>query len=254
MDFLFTQVNKLSPAEFRKQIADAEHSGGWPVYVLSNHDIKRHIDRYGDGTHNDQIAKLLAALYLTLRGTPILYYGEEIGMITTEPTRVEDVKDPVGRREWPKNKGRDGERTPMQWNQAANAGFSQKQPWLPVPPSYQTHNVATEEKDPNSVLSLYRRVLGLRHTNEQLREGDYVALNESDPNVLSYLRSYKGKAVLVALNMSAEPHAVRFDLRSRGLGGHAQTLVATQPQAGTVTLGEVSLPAFGIFIGEVGGK
>ena len=72
-------------------------------------------DRYGDGQHNDQIAKLLATLYLTLRGTPILYYGEELGMENNDPKRREDVKDPIGQRGWPKEKGRDGERTPMQW-------------------------------------------------------------------------------------------------------------------------------------------
>jgi alpha-glucosidase len=102
MDFLFTTVNKLSPAEFRKQIAAVDSASGWPTFVISNHDIVRSYDRYGDGQHNDQIAKLMAGLYLTLRGTPIMYYGEEIGMKTTPPTRREDVKDPIGRTGWPK--------------------------------------------------------------------------------------------------------------------------------------------------------
>ncbi len=251
MDFLFTEVNKVSAPAFRQQIADAEGSGGWPVYLFSNHDMVRQWDRYGDGKHNEAIAKLLAGLYLTLRGTPILYYGEEIGMQTTEPKRVEDVKDPVGRRFWPKNKGRDGERTPMQWTDGVNAGFSQAKPWLPVPPSAKQHNVASEDRDPNSILNFYRRVLHLRRTNEALVEGDYVPLNEKDRNVLAYLRSYRGKAVLVALNMSSEPHVVRFDLRARGWGDHAQTLLATGPQAARVNLGEVSLAPFAVFIGEV---
>ncbi len=251
MDFLFTEVNKVSAPDFRRQIADAEHSGGWPVYLFSNHDITRHYNRYGDGSHNDQITKLLAALYLTLRGTPILYYGEEIGMQNNDPKRVEEVRDPVGRRFWPKNKGRDGERTPMQWNDTANAGFSQAQPWLPVSPSYRTHNVAAEEKDPASILNVYRRLLQLRRTRSELVEGDYIPLNEDDPNVLAYLRSYQGRAVLVALNMSSAPHAVRFDLHQRGLGDKATTLLATQPQAGKVNLGEITLAPFGVFVGEV---
>src|SRR6201998_4516921 len=129
MDFLFTRVDKLSPPEFRKQIAGVDSSGGWPVYLFSNHDIERAYDRYGDGQNNDAIAKLLAGLYLTLRGTPIMYYGEEIGMKTTPPTRKEDVKDPIGRTGWPKERGRDGERTPMQWSDAANGGFSTPTPW-----------------------------------------------------------------------------------------------------------------------------
>jgi alpha-glucosidase len=126
MDFLFTTVNKLSPPEFRKQIAAVDAASGWPTFVISNHDIVRSYDRYGDGEHNDQIAKLMGALYLTLRGTPIMYYGEEIGMKTTPPTRKEDVKDPIGRTGWPEEKGRDGERTPMQWNSGRKRGLLQR--------------------------------------------------------------------------------------------------------------------------------
>jgi alpha-glucosidase len=189
MDFMFTRVDKLSPPEFRRQIAAADTAGGWPTWVISNHDIERSYNRYGDGAHNDDIAKLMAALYLTLRGTPIMYYGEELGMENNDPKRKEDVKDPKGRTGWPADKGRDGERTPMQWNDAENAGFSTHEPWLPVPPGYKTHNVAAESKDPNSVLEFYRKVLALRHTNSVLLEGNYSALNEDDPNVLSYLRT-----------------------------------------------------------------
>src|SRR5947208_16889006 len=126
-------------------------------------------------------------------------------MENNDPKSKQDVKDPIGKLGWPQEKGRDGERTPMQWDDNANAGFSRSKPWLPVPPSYKTHNVATELKDPNSVLSMYKKVLALRHTNEALIDGSYTALNENDANVMSYLRSYKGKAVLVALNMSASP-------------------------------------------------
>src|SRR5580692_10166028 len=212
MDFLFTMVNKLSPAEFRKQIAAVNAASGWPTFVISNHDIVRSYDRYGDGEHNDQIAKLMAGLYLTLRGTPIMYYGEEIGMKTTPPTRKEDVKDPIGRTGWPEEKGRDGERTPMQWDESENAGFSKAAPWLPVPPTYKSHNVADESKDPNSVLSFYKKVLKLRHTNRALLDGSYDPLNENDQNVLSYLRVYKDQMVLVALNMSGAERKVNFEM------------------------------------------
>ena len=253
MDFMFTRVDKLSPPEFRRQIAAADSAGGWPTWVISNHDIERSYNRYGDGTHNDDIAKLLAALYLTLRGTPIMYYGEEIGMENNDPTRKEDVKDPKGRTGWPADKGRDGERTPMQWNDSANAGFSTHAPWLPVPASYKTHNVATESKDPTSVLELYRKVLALRHSNKVLLEGSYSALNEDDANVLSYLRSYKGKAVLVALNMSGSSQKASFNLSDRGFAsGNFKSLLATPGAEATGS--EVTLPAFGVFIAEVGQK
>jgi alpha-glucosidase len=248
MDFMFTRVDKLDPAEFRRQIAAADSSGGWPTYVISNHDIPRSYNRYGDGTHNDDIAKLMGALYLTLRGTPILYYGEELGMENNDPKRKEDVKDPEGRTGWPKEIGRDGERTPMQWNDSANAGFSAHEPWLPVPASYKAHNVATESKDPNSVLEFYRKVLALRHSHAVLLEGNYSALNEDDPNVLSYLRTYKGKSVLVALNMTTSPQKVAFKLPG-ATSANLKSLAAT---AGVTSTGaEVSLPGLGVLIAEV---
>jgi alpha-glucosidase len=250
MDFLFTEVNQLSPPEFRRQIAGVESSGGWPVFVLSNHDMVRSYNRYGDGVHNDDIAKLMASLYLTLRGTPIIYYGEEIGMQNNDPERKEDVKDPIGKLGWPQEKGRDGERTPMQWNDSPNAGFSQAPSWLPVPATYKTHNVAAESKDPNSILNVYRRLLSLRRTNPALREGDYTALNPADPNVLSYLRSYKGEAVLVALNMSGTAQKVTFNLDSQGFPKAGFKSLLTSGQA-ALQGQTVSLPPFAVFIAQV---
>ena len=248
MDFLFTTVNKLSPAEFRKQIAAVNSAAGWPTFVISNHDIVRSYDRYGDGQHNDQIAKLMAGLYLTLRGTPIMYYGEEVGMKTTPPTRKEDVKDPIGSTGWPKEKGRDGERTPMQWDEGENAGFSKAAPWLPVPPTYKTHNVADESKDPNSVLAFYRTVLKLRHTNKALLDGNYVPLNENDQNVLSYLRTYKDQVVLVALNMSGAEQKVNFELSTKGFSS-VKALAATGNSAAKGDV--VTLEPYGVFIGQL---
>ena len=248
MDFLFTTVNKLSPADFRKQIAAVDSASGWPTFVISNHDIVRSYDRYGDGEHNDQIAKLMAGLYLTLRGTPIMYYGEEIGMKTTPPTRKEDVKDPIGRTGWPKEKGRDGERTPMQWDESENAGFSKVAPWLPVPPTFKTHNVADESKDPDSVLNFYKKVLKLRHTNRALLDGAYVPQNQNDQNVLSYLRVYKDQTVLVALNMSGAGQKVSFDL-SKGGFTSAKSLVATGKSSANGDV--VTLEPYGVFIGQL---
>ena len=248
MDFLFTKVDKLSPMEFRKQIAAVNGASGWPTFVISNHDMVRSYDRYGDGQHNDEIAKLMAGLYLTLRGTPILYYGEEIGMKTTPPARKEDVKDPIGQRGWPKEKGRDGERTPMQWDENANGGFSQATPWLPVPPTYKTHNVADESKDPNSVLSFYKKLLKLRHTNKALLDGDYVPLNENDQNVLSYLRSYKDQVVLVALNMSGAEQKINFGMSQHGFSS-SKNLLSTSKSS---TRGDVvTLEPYGVLIAQL---
>lgn len=251
MDFMFATVNKLSPPDFRKQIQWVDSSGGWPVYVVSNHDIRRVYDRYGDGQHNDQIAKLMASLYLTLRGTAVMYYGEEIGMENNDPKRPDDVKDSMGKTGWPKEKGRDGERTPMQWNTEVNAGFSAATPWLPVDDRYKSYNVESEKKDPNSILNYYHELLSLRHTNQALLEGKYIALNESDPNVLSYARSYEGKNVLVVLNMSGSAQKVNLDLAAKGV--HAKlvkTLLSSFSAPSQVNPGEISVPPFGSWIGE----
>jgi alpha-glucosidase len=253
MDFMFTTVNKLSPPAFRRQIALVESSGGWPVYVLGNHDITRSYNRYGDGKHNDAIAKLMAGLYLTLRGTPILYYGEEIGMENNNPKRKEDVKDPIGKVGWPMFVGRDGERTPMQWNNEPNAGFSRATPWLPVPLTFKTHNVARELEDPGSVLQFYRHLLALRHQNRALLDGAYVPLNEHDANVLAYLRQYKSETVLVVLNMSALPQKVRFDLSPQNLSSAtARTLLSTRSDwPKEARLRRLSLEPFEVYVAEI---
>ena len=253
MDLMFATVNKLSAPEFRRQIAAVDGAGGWPVFVIGNHDNPRSYVRYGDGQHNDEIAKLMAGLYLTLRGSAIMYYGEEIGMTNNDPQRKEDVQDPIGKTGWPKEKGRDGERTPMQWNDRANAGFSTGKPWLPVPASYTTHNVASELKDPDSILSFYQKLLALRHQNHALLDGQYVALNQEDPNVLSFLRKYKDEAVLVVLNMSAGTHDVSFDLAPQGYASAKGLALLTTDKAlnGEHGLQQVSMQPFGVYVAAV---
>jgi alpha-glucosidase len=252
MDFMFCTVNKLSANDFRAQIANAESTGGWPVYVISNHDMPRSYDRYGDGKHNDQIAKLMAGMYLTLRGTPVMYYGEELGMENNDPVRKEDVRDPIGIAGWPEEKGRDGERTPMQWNDSPNAGFSAAKPWLPVPSSYHTHNVAGELQQPESVLQFYKHLLALRHQDAALLNGDYVALNQNNSNVLSYLRRYKNEAVLVVLNMSAIPQTISFNLSGEGFSqAKVATLLTTSTSQPIGSLEHVALDPFAVYIARV---
>jgi alpha-glucosidase len=252
MDLMFINLTPLSADVFRKHVAGVDASGEWPVYVMSNHDKVRAYTRFADGKHDDDIAKLMAGMYLTLRGTPIMYYGEEIGMRNNDPTRKEDVKDPIGRLGWPEEKGRDGERTPMQWNDTPNAGFTQGIPWLPIPTSYQTHNVESEKKDPNSILNFYKNLLALRHTNKALLDGSYIALNQDDPNVYSYLRRYKGQGVIVVLNMSDSQQKVSFNLSKQGFGSKlAKTLLATNKASGSQELSGIVLEPYTVYIGEV---
>ncbi len=253
MDFLFAMVNRPSAPELRKQIAWLEGVSGTPTYLLTNHDLVRSFDRYGDGVHDEAIAKVMAALYLTLRGTAITYYGEELGMENNDPKRREDVKDPIGRIGWPKEKGRDGERTPMQWAATANAGFSTATPWLPVPPSYQTRNVAVESKDPDSILNLYRRLNTLRRSQPALRDGAYLALAPEDENVLAYLRRTNDDAVLVALNMSAQPRTLRPALAATGeKASSGKVLLGTRRSPGSsLALDAIALQPFEVVIADL---
>jgi alpha-glucosidase len=252
MDLMMTEFKGLSVDQYRKHIAAVNASGHWPVYVITNHDIVRSYTRYADGAHNDDIAKMMAGLYLTLRGTVVMYYGEEIGMENNDPKSKADVQDPIGKLGWPLEKGRDGERTPMQWNDTANAGFSKAKPWLPVPPSYKTHNVDSEQKDSNSILSFYRQLLALRHTESALREGNYIPLNENDPNVLAYLRQYKNEAILVVLNMSATDQKVRFDLSPLGFSSPRLSVLLTdfhKPLTGMSD--ELPMEPYSVFIAKI---
>lgn len=249
MDMMFATVDRLSANEFRKQIASVNSSGGWPVFLIGNHDMPRSYNRYGDGLHDDAIAKLMAALYLTLRGSPILYYGEEIGMQNNDPKRKEDVRDPQGKIGWPTEKGRDGERTPMQWTADVNGGFSKATPWLPVPPSATTHNVATESADPVSILNFYKRLLDVRHHEKALIEGEYIALDEGNSNVLSFMRQFKSEAMLVVLNMSDAAQKVRLDLASHGLAAARHTTLLSDGSGATRSEGEyINIEPFTAYI------
>jgi alpha-glucosidase len=162
--------------------------------------------------HNDAIAKLMAGLYLTLRGTPIMYYGEEIGMENNDPKSKEDVKDPIGITGWPKEKGRDGERTPMQWDAGPQAGFSSAaMTWLPIPSSYRKINVKTESSDSDSALRWYRELIALRRMQPALRDGAITMLDRSNTHVLSYLRrTDTGEAVIVAMNFTAQLQTISW--------------------------------------------
>jgi alpha-glucosidase len=176
--------------------------GGWPNWVLGNHDRSRLATRIGAAQ-----ARVAAMLLLTLRGTPTLYQGEEIGM-TDVPIPPDRVQDP-----WEKNVpglgfGRDPERTPMQWDPSAHAGFSTGEPWLPVAADYWSVNVAAQTQDPRSMLSLYRALIALRRSEPALSVGGYLAVDAAG-DVLAYERRHAGRTLSVALNMGQRPEAMR---------------------------------------------
>jgi alpha-glucosidase len=172
-------------------------AGIWPTTVMSNHDLPRAASRYAKGGQDAQ-ARIAMALLLTLRGTPFLYYGEEIGMCDITLCRSE-ILDPPGRRYWPIYKGRDGCRSPMQWDNGVQAGFSTARPWLPVNPDFLHRNVLAQQADPHSLFHFTKKLLALRKKYPALRRGDYLPL-ETGPGTLAYLRSMPEQSVLVAIN------------------------------------------------------
>ena len=171
--------------------------------VLSNHDFPRLTTRYANLEQSDAIAKLLATLLLTLRGIPFIYYGQEIGMRDFPPETIDEVQDPRGKIRWPKYKGRDGCRTPMQWSSKPQAEFTQGQPWYKIAPDYQYRNVEVQTCDPNSILNYYKKLIRLRHSLPALIQGQLTLLGE-EPSVLAYSRSHKNQQVIVLLNMSGD--------------------------------------------------
>jgi len=252
MDFQIADVNKLSAPRFRELFNEIENNSahGQPEYFFSNHDQPRQWDRYGDGVHNDQIAKLMAVLELTTRGTPQMYYGEELGMRTTDPARVEDVHDPIGKLGWPKEKGRDGERTPMQWSASLQAGFTvATKPWLPIPPTSANYNVEVESKDPDSILNTYKRLLVLRKTEPALRDGFQISIGD-DPDVFAYLRKTDTEAVIVMLNMSAKQKTFAFNPGDIGITGSGKltSLYSSAPLGNTLAPSNVVLTPYAALV------
>jgi alpha-glucosidase len=186
----------------------------WPNWVLGNHDQARIASRVGLAQ-----ARVAAMLLLTLRGTPTLYYGDEIGM-RDGVIVPEEIQDPQG-----KNIGvsRDPERTPMQWSPEHAAGFTTGKPWLPVSIDFELQNVQTERNDPSSMLTLYRRLIELRRREPALSVGTYTPV-VSDGAVLAYVRAVEGRRFLVALNLGHRPAQLSLD--STGPG---EVVIATEP-------------------------
>lgn len=257
MDMQVGFINKLNVDMFRSKINDAETqlNGNVPLFVFDNHDNPRSWNRYGDGKHDAAIARIVATILLTTRSSALMYYGQEIGMVTTPPKTKAQVQDPVGKTGWPKVKGRDGERTPMQWDSGKNAGFSTAaKTWLPIPPSYKTVNVQVESGQPDSLLNWYSKLIDMRKNIAALHNGQNVMVDTSDPNVLSYLRKDPGQgpSVLVAMNFTDKPQAVSYSLQAEGIqGSHATALLEDEGLGKDLDLSHVMLPPFGVFIGQV---
>jgi alpha-glucosidase len=184
--------------------------GAWPNWVLGNHDRPRIASRVGQ-----EQARVAAMLLLTLRGTPTLYYGDEIGMhqVAIAP---DQVRDPFEKNVPGIGVGRDGCRTPMQWDATPYAGFSASQPWLPLADDSPHENVVNLAADAVSILSLYKALIKLRRQLTQLVSGDYVPI-AAEGELLLYRRRHEGRSVVIALNLGTEPISLESD--AAGLNG-----------------------------------
>ncbi len=236
-------------AAFRARVDQVESTlppGAQPTYVLSNHDAPRHRSRFDDPVSGEARARLAALMLLTLRGTPFLYYGEEIGMHDV-PVRADRICDPVGKRM--PGFGRDPERTPMQWTGGPGAGFtSSTHAWLPLAEDYEQINVERQSKDPRSLLAHYRRLLWYRKHCPALTRGSYAPL-DGPPDTFVYLREDGAQRLLVALNFSDQQRIV--PLPPPGVGAVA---LGTEPdRAGVVADGVTLGPVEGVVI-ELGAE
>jgi len=185
-------------------------SYAWPNWVLGNHDKSRVATRVGPAQ-----SRVAAMLLLTLRGTPTMYYGDEIGMQDV-PIPVAQVQDPFEKNVPGLGLGRDPERTPMQWSGGEHAGFTTGNPWLPIAGDHQTINVALERDSPTSILTLYRRLIELRRTEPALSVGDFAPLPLRG-DLMAYIRKTDQRRLLVVLNLGAKPQNFSIaDLQCRG--------------------------------------
>jgi len=262
----------LVASHFRKYITEAETEldGHTPLFVFDNHDQPRSWDRFTTPTETFEqkqaIAKIIATVLYTTHSAALTYYGAEIGMTTHTPTRQQDVKDPIGITGWPKEKGRDGERTPMQWSTIAQSGFSPSSTtWLPVGSDYKTINVATESSDPNSLLRWNESLIALRRTNPTLHDGGTIMLDNTNPNVLTYLRTAPtgpdsrtrafttAHPILISLNMTSTPQTIHLDLSTAHITSTTiKPLLTNAPSLNTTTsLSDLTLPPFASLVAEI---
>lgn len=211
-------LRKFKPDRFFACLTKWQNALPWNTVYFENHDQPRSVSRYGnDAEYHDQSAKALATLLLTLRGTPFLYEGEEIGMTNFDFPDMEKVRDvesiniwnmgkrlhlPYGLR-WRmiKTKSRDNARTPMQWDDGINGGFSAGTPWLSVNGNYPRINVKRQEDDPGSVLSYYRQLIAFRNGSRVLQEGDFTELYRKN-GVYAYRRACDGEALTVVISLA----------------------------------------------------
>ncbi|RZK00420.1 MAG: DUF3459 domain-containing protein [Novosphingobium sp.] len=200
--------NAEAIAGFIAEYEAALPPGGWPNWVLGSHDAPRIAGRLGEAQ-----ARVAAMLLLTLRGTPTLYQGDELG-IGKVAIPADRIRDPQDLRQPGLGLGRDGARTPMAWDDSAQAGFSTAEPWLPLHADWSTRNVAAQDGSNTAMLTLYRRLLALRRSHPALSLGD-ITLLSAEPDVIQYERHQGDERLLIALNLGTQPRKIRVPVDRR---------------------------------------
>jgi alpha-glucosidase len=216
----------------------------WPNYFLNNHDTSRSSTRYAGPTEDARL-KLLASMHLTVRGTPFLYYGEEIGMRDVSIPRAQ-IQDPPGKRYWPLFKARDGFRSPMQWDARPFAGFSTVLPWVPVHLNYKVRNVANQQATPASLLNFYKSLIALRRQHPALNAGNLSLIDTGEDALLVYKRFTPEETMLVVLNFSKSVQS--FSLPAEEFNAWDLIFTGNEPLTSHMTGSELDLPPYGVAI------
>ncbi len=218
-DFSFLYADKLTPSITRSavEIWTGGSEEGWPSWAFSNHDAPRAVSRWADEDQTARAAKLYAMLLMSLRGNAFLYQGEELGLPQAN-VPFEALKDPEAIANWPMTLGRDGARTPMPWKAAAaNAGFSEAAPWLPVDPRHAALAVDAQEADKDATLHFVRKLIALRKNTPALHHGESTFAEGAD-DLLAFYRKTDDQEALCVFNLDAQVHSwrplgeQRFDL------------------------------------------
>lgn len=185
----------------------------WACNVLSNHDQPRYADKHSQDD-SDSVKRLLALMLLTLPGTPFIYYGEEIGMKNSSiPLRA--IVDPAGKKFWPLYKGRDCSRTPMQWSDETNAGFTNSLSWIPIDSNYRTINVKSQLKDRYSLLNFFKDCIRIRKKHPALTHGTWKPILKGRQGVLAYIRQTNQETVCIILNFNNHPVSIHYHLEAQ---------------------------------------
>jgi len=224
--FEFLAPDPLSPERVEEVMKDfgAAAPDGWACWAFSNHDVMRHVSRWGSlVADHDAFAKLYASLLMTLRGSVCLYQGEELAL-TEADLAYQDLQDPYGIQFWPEFKGRDGCRTPMVWDsQVAQGGFSTVKPWLPVPVEHILRAVSVQQGDENSVLEHYRRFIAFRKQYPAFAKGE-IEFEDPQDDALVFTREYGNETLLCIFNMGPTETNVTLPAGEwQALAGHGFT-------------------------------